>query len=145
MNFAFYLIQLHTQQILTGDSVLAILCLRFTFHVKILGHCILYNWEEIEAFPFKQRVKDKFCEVLVRQKFIFDFIFFGALLWTKDIHTFIQNGPTSTRQMTMHWNLRGRCLTFSRVILVFFFLHSFLFMSSHVCLLLELIGSLFTR
>ena len=85
-------------------------------------YCIWTKWEEIEAFLFNtQRLKVKSCEVIVGQKFKFDFIFILALLSTKDIQTFIQNGPTSTRQMTMHWNLRGRCLTFSRVILVFFF------------------------
>ena len=102
-------------------SVPASFCLRFAFAHNFFVYCIWTKWEEIEAFRFTQRVKEKSCEIVVGQKIKFDFIFFLALLWTKDIHTFIQNGPTSTRQMTMHWNLRGRCLTFSRVILVFFF------------------------
>ena len=109
-------------------------------HVKFFVYCIWTKWEEIETFPFNtQRVKyNKSCEIVVGQKFIFDFIFFWALMWIKDIHTFIQNGPTSTRQMTMHWNLRGRCLTFSRAILVFF--SFFAFFSFHVESCLFIVG-----
>ena len=134
-KFPFYLIQSFDRWLTQFQLVFVYVLL---VNVKFFVHCIWTKWEEIEAFLFNtQRLKVKSCEVIVGQKFKFDFIFILALLWTKDIHTFIQNGPTSTRQMTMHWNLRGRCLTFSRAILSLLF---FAFFSFHVESCLFIVG-----
>ena len=50
-NFAFYFMEIYSKfwQVTQFSQFVVYVSI---FHVKILGLCIWYNWEEIEAFPF---------------------------------------------------------------------------------------------
>ena len=72
-NFPFYLIQSFDRWLTQFQQFFVYVLL---LHINFFVYCIWAKWEEIKAFPLKQRGKDKSCEIAVGQKFIFDFIFF---------------------------------------------------------------------